>query len=132
MPQTDAETSPPARLEAGIDAANEFEVEGQLLTDVAGTLNAAVLSTPAMIAMMERTASLLVYQLLPAGKATVGFEVCIKHVRAAPAGSRCTARARLDEIDGRKLRFSVEVVDGDGQTIGVGRHERRMIDVGGS
>lgn len=129
----DAEPAAPTALEPGIEAANEFEVDGQLLTDVAGTLDAAVLSTPAMIAMMERTASMLVYPLLPQGKATVGFEVCIKHVRAAPQGSRCTARARLDELlDGRKLRFSVEVVDGEGQTVGVGRHERRMIDVGGS
>lgn len=129
----DAEPAAPTALEPGIEAANEFEVDGQLLTDVAGTLDSAVLSTPAMIAMMERTASMLVYPLLPQGKATVGFEVCIKHVRAAPQGSRCTARARLDELlDGRKLRFSVEVVDGEGQTVGVGRHERRMIDVGGS
>ncbi len=132
LPQTDAELSSPTTLEAGIDAANEFEVEGQLLTDVAGTLDAAVLSTPAMIAMMERTASMLVYPLLPSGKATVGFEVCVKHVRGAPAGSRCTARARLEELDGRKLRFSVEVLNGEGQTIGVGTHERRMIDVGTS
>ena len=117
-------------LEPGIEAANEFEVDGQLLTDVGGTLNFEVLSTPAMVAMMERTASMMVYPLLPEGKATVGFEVCIKHVAAAPKGSTCTARARLEEIvDGRKLRFSVEVVADDGRTIGVGTHERRVIDV---
>ena len=39
-------------------------------------------------------------------------------------------RARLREIvDGRKLRFEVEVTEGD-RTIGVGTHERRVIDVG--
>ncbi len=129
----DREPSTPAALEPGIEAANEFEVEGRLLTDVAGTLDAAVLSTPGMIAIMERTASMLVYPLLPSGKATVGFEVCVKHVRAAPEGARCMARARLEELlDGRKLRFSVEVLDGEGRTIGVGSHERRMIDVGDS
>ncbi len=119
-------------LEPGIEATTDFEVEGRLLTDVAGTLDAPVLSTPAMIGMMERTASMLVYPLLPPGKATVGFEVCVKHVGAAPQGSNCTARARLEEIrDARKLRFSVEVVSEDGRTIGVGTHERRMIDVKG-
>jgi predicted thioesterase len=72
---------------------------------------------------------MMVYPLLPEGKATVGFEVCVKHVAAAPKGSRCTARARLEEVhDGRKLRFSVEVVADDGRTIGLGTHERRMID----
>jgi predicted thioesterase len=37
----------------------------------------------------------------------------------------------LREIaDGRKLRFEVEVTEGE-RTIGVGTHERRVIDVGG-
>jgi predicted thioesterase len=46
-------------------------------------------------------------------------------------GSRCTAHAQLNEIvDGRKLRFAVEVVSDDGRTIGVGTHERRIIDAG--
>jgi predicted thioesterase len=119
-------------LEPGIEATHEFEVEGRLLTDVAGTLDAAVLSTPGMIAMMERTASMLVYPLLPEGRATVGFEVCVKHVSAAPEGSRCTARARLEKIrDGRKLDFTVEVSSDDGRTIGVGTHERRIIEAKG-
>ncbi len=40
-------------------------------------------------------------------------------------------RASLREIaDERKLRFDVEVTEGD-RTIGVGTHERRVIAVGG-
>ncbi len=116
-------------LEQGIEATQEFEVEDRLLTDVGGTLDFAVLSTPGMIGMMERTAAMLVYPHLPEGKATVGFEVCVKHVGAAPKGSRCIARARLREVrDGRKLLFDVEVTDREQRTIGVGTHERRMID----
>jgi predicted thioesterase len=116
-------------IEPGIEATHDFEVDGPLLTDVGGTLGFSVLSTPGMIAMMERTAARLVFPQLGDGKATVGFEVCVKHVAAAPKGARCTARARLEEIrDDRKLRFSVEVVSDDGRTIGVGTHERRVID----
>ncbi|MGB0095106.1 MAG: hypothetical protein WBP81_21540 [Solirubrobacteraceae bacterium] len=116
-------------IEPGIESSHDFEVDGQLLTDVGGTLEFSVLSTPGMIAMMERTAAMLVRPELPEGKATVGFELCIKHVASAPAGSRCTARARLDEVlDARKLRFTVEVLDEHGRTIGVGTHERRVID----
>jgi predicted thioesterase len=120
-------------IEPGIEATHEFEVEGWLLTDVGGTLGFSVLSTPAMIGMMERTAAMLVYPHLPEGKATVGFEVCVKHVAAAPESSRCTARARLEEIrDGRKLRFTVEVSCDDGRTIGVGTHERRIVEAHGA
>ena len=39
--------------------------------------------------------------------------------------------AHLDEVlDGRKLRFAVEVREGD-RTIGVGMHERRVVDRAG-
>jgi fluoroacetyl-CoA thioesterase len=101
-----------------------------LLTDVGGTIGTSVLSTPGMIAMMERNSAILSFENLPDGKATVGFEVCVKHVAAVPEGSECTVHSRLREIvDGRKLRFEVEVKEGH-RTIGVGTHERRVIDVG--
>src|SRR5436853_886691 len=119
-------------LERGISNEQEFTVAGPLLTDVGGTIGVSVLSTPGMVAMMERTAAMLVYPELPEGKATVGFEICIKHVAAAGEGATCTVRAELNEIvDGRKLRFDVEVKDGE-RTIGVGTHERRVIDVPGA
>jgi fluoroacetyl-CoA thioesterase len=118
-------------VEAGIERSDEFTVEGRLLTDVGGTLPVKVLSTPGMISMMERCASILAFENLPEGKATVGFEVCIKHVAAAGEGSSCTVEARLDEvIDERKLRFAVEVREGD-RTIGVGTHERRVVERAG-
>ena len=107
----------------------EFVAEGEILTDVGGSLPFKVLSTPGMIAMMERTAAMLVFPLLEEGQVTVGFEVCIKHVGAAAEGQECVAHAELTEvIDGRKLRFDVEVKEG-ARTIGVGTHERRMISV---
>jgi predicted thioesterase len=52
----------------------------------------------------------------------------VKHVAAAGEGARCTVHARLREVaDGRKLRFDVEVREGE-RTIGVGTHERRVVD----
>ncbi len=110
-------------LDPGIERTDEFVVEGRLMTDVGGTIGASVLSTPGMIGMMERTAAVLSLENLPDGKATVGFEVCIKHVGPA-------ANAKLRQVeDDRKLRFDVEVKEGD-RTIGVGTHERRVIEIG--
>jgi len=118
-------------LTEGIERTDEFRVEGELLTDVEGTLPLPVLSTPGMISMMELAATALVRDSLAFGQATVGFEVCIKHVGGALEGATCTATARLREvIDGRKLRFDVEVREGE-RTIGVGTHERRVISVRG-
>jgi fluoroacetyl-CoA thioesterase len=104
-----------------------FVAEGQLLTDVGGTLPARVLSTPGMIARMEWACTNLAREQLPDDRTTVGFEVCVKHVAGALEGARCTVRATLREVvDGRKWRFDVEVLEGE-RTIGVGTHERRVI-----
>ena len=100
-------------LTEGIERTDTFTVEDRLLTDVGGTIGVSVLSTPGMIAMMERNSAILSFEHLPDGKATVGFEVCVKHVAAAAEGSECTVRSKLREIvDGRKLRFDVEVKRG--------------------
>ena len=134
MPLKDAipagERPDAATLEPGLERVDRFVAEGPLLTDVGGTIGASVLSTPGMIAVMERNSAVLCFENLPEGKATVGFEVCVKHVGPAAEGARCTVRSTLREIvDGRKLRFEVEVSEGD-RTVGVGTHERRVIKVG--
>lgn len=116
-------------LEPGLSREDEFVVQGRLLTDVSGTLAVPVLSTPSMIGMMEKNATALAREHLPEGKGTVGFEVCVRHVAGAVEGTRCTVSARLrDVVDGRKLRFEVEVREGE-RTIGLGTHERRVIDL---
>jgi predicted thioesterase len=117
-------------LEPGIERSDEFVVADQLLTDVGGSIGTSVLSTPGMIAMMEGSSAMLALENLPEGSATVGFEVCVKHVAAAAEGSTCRVRTVLREVvEDRKLRFDVEVTEGE-RTIGVGTHERRVIVVG--
>jgi fluoroacetyl-CoA thioesterase len=116
-------------LTAGMERTDEFRVERDLLTDVDATLPRPVLSTPGMISMMEYAAARLVRGELPADYATVGFEVCVRHIGGALEGANCTVSARLREvIDERKLRFDVEVREGE-RTIGVGTHERRVVPV---
>jgi fluoroacetyl-CoA thioesterase len=116
-------------LRPGLERVDEFVVEDRLLTDVGGTIGASVLSTPGMVAMMERCAAVLVFERLDEGQATVGFEIHIKHVAAVGEGATCRVRATLrDVVDDRKLRFDVEVKEGD-RTLGIGTHERRVISV---
>ena len=121
--------SEPLAIEPGVSRSDDFVASDRLLTTVGGTIGVAVLSTPGMIAMMERNAAILALEHLSQGKATVGFEVCVKHVAGAVEGSSLTVSAVLREVaDNRKLRFDVEVREGE-RVIGVGTHERRVIDV---
>ncbi|MGK2939920.1 MAG: thioesterase family protein [Solirubrobacteraceae bacterium] len=108
-------------LEPGLTRTESFTAEGILLTDVGGTIGIQVLSTPGMIGRMERNAAILALEHLPEGKATVGFEVCVRHVSGSVEGAACTAHATLREV---------EVREGD-RVIGLGTHERRVIDVAG-
>lgn len=85
-----------------------------------------VFATPAMVALMEEAA---VNSLqLPEGQSSVGTSLSIKHNAATPIGALVKATAELMEIDRRRLIFNVEAFDEAGQ-IGVGKHERFIIDV---
>jgi fluoroacetyl-CoA thioesterase len=126
------QSEPGTGIEPGLRGELEFEVDDRVLTDVGGSLSSPVLSTPSMVGMMEWAATKVVNPRLPEGSVSVGFEVCIKHVAVAGRGAQCTARATLREVvDGRKLYFDVEVVEGD-RVIGLGTHQRRVVDIRGS
>jgi predicted thioesterase len=86
-----------------------------------------VFSTPAMVALMEKSAHLLAKSMLPDNQDTVGTELLIKHLRATPVGASVYAEAVLVEIDGRRLDFKVTAYDNKGE-IGSGRHTRFIID----
>lgn len=93
-----------------------------------GSGNVLVLATPAMIMLMERTALASVDPLLPIGQRTVGTLVAVKHLAATPLGMVVRVHTELLEVDGRRLKFSVEAFDEKDQ-IGEGVHERFVIDV---
>ncbi len=86
-----------------------------------------VLSTPAMIALMEQTAMQAVEACLDEGEGTVGTEVNVRHLKATPVGRTITCTATLQEVNGNRLLFHVEADDENGR-IGEGRHERFIID----
>ena len=61
----------------------------------------AVLSTPAMIGMMEIAAAQAVQAELPPGAITVGTRIEVDHLKAVPEGTSVRATARLVEHKGR-------------------------------
>lgn len=93
-----------------------------------GSGGVAVYATPAMVGLMEGTCLAAVDPHLPAGMATVGIDLKIKHLAATPVGLTVRAVAELAEIDGKRLIFTVKAFD-DNEQIGSGTHERYIIDV---
>jgi len=67
-----------------------------------------VYATPAMIALMEGAAIKAIDHLLPAGQASVGIALEVKHLAATPAGQTIRAEAKVTAVDGRQVTFTVK------------------------
>jgi len=115
-------------LKPGIEAQKNETVTDKNTAAALGSGGINVYSTPAMIALMERTAFSATEALLPPGWSTVGTELNIKHIAATPLGMSVYAKAELLSIDGRALSFKVEAFDEAGK-IGEGIHNRFIIEV---
>lgn len=114
-------------METGIIGKEELIVNETNTAEALGSGSLAVFATPAMIALMEKTARLSVAPFLEDGQSTVGTLVNVKHLSASPVGMKITCRTELKEIDRRRLVFHVECSDEAG-IIGEGEHERFIID----
>jgi len=87
----------------------------------------AVLSTPAMIGMMEIAAAQAVQAELPAGAITVGTRIEVDHLKAVPEGTSVQATARLVERKGRFMVFEVKASASE-HLIGRGRVYRAIVE----
>ena len=87
-----------------------------------------VFGTPMMILAMEMASGAAVAAHLPAGWATVGSEVNIRHLAPTPVGRTVTATARVLEVSGRGLLFAVEAHDGV-RKVGEGTHRRGAVNL---
>ena len=102
------------------------DISNTAMTMGSGDLN--VFATPAMVALMEKAATLAIKECLSEGYTTVGTMINVKHLAATPIGVKVTATATLIEMDGKRLMFKVEAFDGT-EKIGEGQHERFIINV---
>jgi predicted thioesterase len=87
----------------------------------------AVLSTPAMIGMMEMASAQAVRDELPPGAITVGTRIEVDHLKAATVGANVRAHARLAGYKGRFLIFETVARSGE-HVIGRGRVFRAIVE----
>ena len=108
-------------LEKGIRGEQTVVVTKELSAKEMGSGELMVYATPAMIALMEKTAS-----ELEEGMGTVGTLMNVSHIAASPIGMKIHCESELVEVEGRKLTFKVEAYDETGK-IGEGKHERFIV-----
>jgi len=87
-----------------------------------------VFATPMMILEMELTSGDAINPVLAPGWVTVGIEVDIRHLAAAPVGATIRTMAEVVEVERRVIRFAVASFHG-AVKIGEGRHGRGLVNV---
>lgn len=113
-------------LTVGIKGTQSVTVANDNTAAAMGSGTLAVFATPAMIALMEKTAYISVQNELDEGCGSVGTLLNVKHLAATPVGMQVTCESELVEIDNRRLVFTVKAYDEKG-LIGEGTHERFIV-----
>ena len=114
-------------LSPGIRGEKTVEVTESNTAEALGSGTLKVFATPAMIALIEATASESVAPHLEERSSTVGTHLDVAHSAATPVGMSATCVTELVEVDRRRLVFKVTVTDAAGE-IGSGTHERFVVD----
>src|SRR5271154_7035653 len=85
-------------------------------------------ATPMMILEMEMTSGDAIDGALAPGWVTVGTEVDIRHLAAAPVGATVRTTAQVIAVERRVIRFEVAAFPGEVK-IGDGRHARGLVNL---
>ena len=116
------------RPQVGMSGEFAFEVGNQHAIDFAEGGMPAVLSTPHLIGLLERTARMTLAPLLDSNERTVGIEIELRHLAPTPVGQKVTCTARVIHVDAREIAFHVEARDSE-EIIARGSHRRVVIRV---
>lgn len=114
-------------LKAGLEAEMTITVGEKDLATAFGNEGVSVFGTPALLSYFEAVCRKTVEGALPEGSLTVGTWAELKHLAATPLGMKITLRAKLLEVDRRRLVFEAEAHD-EQEKIGECQHERYYLD----
>jgi len=114
-------------IKPGLINEKTWLVESKHLASAFGSGLVDVLATPVLVGFCEECARLMVEPLLKEGQKTVGMSINLHHLAATPPGMHVTVRAKLAEVDKRRLLFRIKVWD-EQERVGEAKHERFIID----
>lgn len=92
---------------------------------VAGTPE--VFSTPALGALVEKTAADWLHGFVGPDQISVGAQITINHTAATPEGQRITVTVRLEEAEPPRYDFSWTAQD-ETEEVGSGTHRRFVVE----
>ena len=112
----------------GTTGETTFVVEAKHCIEFATDGMPAVLSTPNLIGILERTARQAIAPFLDVDERSVGVELDLRHLAPSPLGARVTATTRVIGVAGRLVDFQIEARD-QHELIVRGVHKRAVVNV---
>ena len=113
----------------GQSAEQVITITKDMTTNRTGKEGADVLSTPALLGLMENTSIKVSDHMLPDNCTSVGFAVDrLRHIAPSSVGSQVRLRAEITDIDRNRLTYSIEAFEEDTK-IGVAPHRRAIIPI---
>ena len=119
-----------SRPRIGTPGELKFVVAQEHVIDFATGGMPAVLSTPRLVALVERTARESLHPFLDANERSVGAQIEIRHLAPTPLGQNVRITTRVTGVAARVVDFQFEVRD-DHEVIARGLHKRGIITVEG-
>jgi fluoroacetyl-CoA thioesterase len=114
-------------IQTGLEETAQETVTSDMTAGDMGSGDVQVLATPAVVALVERVAVAAVAGALEPGSTTVGARLEVDHLAPTPVGVLVSATARLETVEGRRLRFTFEVSDPAG-VVARGTHLRVLVN----
>lgn len=110
----------------GTSGEHRFIVAQEHAITFAGDGMPAVLSTPNLIALMERTAREAITSFLEPDERSVGVEIELRHLAPTPLGASVAITTRVIGVTGKFVDFQIEARDSQ-ELIARGVHRRAVI-----
>lgn len=113
------------KLEPGMQSQQTYSVRADdLALHWGGEM--PVLATPVLIGLFEKACVAATDHCLTQDRITVGMGIDVLHISPVTEGTNIEIRARLDSVDGKKLKFCVEAYDARG-LVATGRIYRSIV-----
>lgn len=110
----------------GLSHRHELVPDASHTAAAVGNAGVEVVGTPFLVGYFEIAAHAAILPYCEAGEVTVGTRIEVDHLAAALPGQRVAADAKVVAVDGRRIRFEVEVRQGE-RLLMKGHHGRAIV-----